>query len=101
VGSTLLGASTPTCRVALSGRRVFLIGLSGGGECSLVVGVGVKTLFGCHRLLCGSYTAATMLCVWCSHEYEENVVLMSSIRQSLSHRDGGGLCEKPFDKSLV
>ena len=34
------------CMVALSGRRVFLIGMSGGGECSLVVDVGVETLLG-------------------------------------------------------
>ncbi len=79
-----MGASTPSCRVDLSGRRVFLIGLSGGGECSLMVGVGVKTLFGCHRLPCNSYAAATMLCVWCSHESAENVVLMSFIKQQLS-----------------
>ena len=72
------------CMVAHSGRHVFLIGLSGGGECVLVVGVGVKTLFGCHSLPCGSFAAATMLCVWDSHEFVENVVLMSSIRQPLS-----------------
>jgi len=84
-----VGASTLEGRVAISGRRVFLIGLSGGGEYSLVVGVGVKTLFGCHSLPCGSSAAATMMCVSCSHEFVENVVLMSSIRQPLSHRNGG------------
>ena len=62
-GSTLVGVATLVCGVALSERRVFLLGLSGGGERSLVVGVGVKTLFGCHGLPCGSSAAATMLCV--------------------------------------
>ena len=51
------------CMAVLPGRRVFLIGLSGGGECSIVVGVGVKTLFGYSILPCGSSAAATMLCV--------------------------------------
>ena len=86
-----MGASTLVYRVALSGRRVLLLGLSGGGECSAVVDVGVKTLFGCHSLLCGSSAAATMLRVWSSYESMENVLLMSSIRQPLSHRDGGSL----------
>jgi hypothetical protein len=86
-----MGASTLACRIAISGRRVLLLGLSGGGECSPVAGVGVKTFFGCHSLPCGSSAAATMLCVWFSHESMENVVLMSSIRQPLSPRDGGSL----------
>ena len=90
-GRTLVGAATLMCGVALSKRRVFLIGISGGGECSRVVGVAVKTLFGCHSLPCGSSAAATMLCVWCSHESVENMVLMSFIRQPLSHREGGSL----------
>ena len=88
-GSTLVGATTPACRGALSGRHVFLIGLTGGGECSLVVGAGVKTLFECHSLPCGSYAATTMVCVWCSHRAVVNVVLTSSIKQPLSKRDGG------------
>ena len=67
-GSILVGAATLACGVALTGRRVLLIGLSGGGECSLVVGMGAMTLFGCHSMSCGSSAAATMLCVWCSHE---------------------------------
>ncbi len=65
----MMGESTQACRVAISGRRVFLIGMSGGGECSLVIGVGVETLFGCHNLRCGSSAAATMLYVWWSHEW--------------------------------
>jgi hypothetical protein len=84
-----MGASTPACRVPLFGRRVFLIGMSGGGECSLVVRVGVKTLFMCHSLPCGSSAAATMLCVWSRHEFAENMVLMSSIRQPISRGMGG------------
>ena len=86
-----MGASTPAYRVTFSERLVFLIGLSGYGECSLVVGVGVKALLGCHSLPCGSSAAATMLCVWFSQEFVENVMLMLSIRQPLSHRDGGSM----------
>jgi hypothetical protein len=56
-----------------------------------VAGVGVKTLFRCHSLPCGNSAVATMLCVWCSHESMQNVVLMSSIKQTLSHRDGGSV----------
>ena len=90
-GRTPKGASTLLYRVALSGRRVLLFGLSRGGECSPVVGVSVKTLFGCHILPCGSSATATMLCVWFSQESVENVVLMSFIRQPLSHRVGGSI----------
>ena len=75
-GSTPMGASTLVCRDAISGRRVLLLSLSGGGECSSVVGVGIKTLFGCQSLPCGSSEAATILYVWFSHEYVESVVLM-------------------------
>ena len=49
----------------------------------------VATLFGCHGLPCGRSAAATMLCVWCNHESVRNVVLILSIGQPLSHRDGG------------
>ena len=54
-----------------------------------MVSVVVETLFGCHSLPCGSSAAAMMLCVWWSYEFVENVVLMSSIKQPLSYRDGG------------
>jgi len=54
-----------------------------------VVGVCVATLFGCQNVPCGSSAAVTILCVWWSHVFVENVVLMSSIRQPLSQRDGG------------
>ena len=84
-----MGACSLVCRGALSGRCVFLVGLSGDGECALVVGKGVDTLFGCHSVTCGNAAAAAMLCVWCSHEAVENVVLMSSIRHPPSHKDGG------------
>ena len=86
-----MGAATLVCGVALSERCVFLTGRSGDGERSRVVGVVVKTLFGCHSLPCGSSAVVTMLCMWCSQEFVENVVLMSSIRQPLPHRDGGFL----------
>ena len=41
-----VGASVPAGGVALSGRRVFLVGRSVGGELSHVVGGDVATLFG-------------------------------------------------------
>ena len=64
----MVDAAALACGVALSGRLVLLLGLSGGGEFFLVIGVDVKTLFGWHSLPCGSFMGATMLCVWCSHE---------------------------------
>ena len=86
-----MGSSTLACRVALSVRHAILIGMSGGGRCFLVGGVGVITLFGYHSLPCDSSAAAPMLCVWCSHESVDNMVLMSSSKQPLSQRDGGSL----------
>ncbi len=88
-GSIRVGAASPACEVACTRMRVLLIGLSGCGEWSPVVGVCVATLFGCKRMPCGSYAAATILRVWWSHESVENAVLVSSIRRPLSHRDGG------------
>ena len=84
-----MSAFAPTCGDAFSGRRFFLVGLSGGEEWSHVVGVCVATLFGCQSVPCGSLAAATILCVLWSHVFVENVVLMSFIRQPLSPRDGG------------
>ena len=84
-------ACTPGVWGRLVGETCFLNRSEQGWECSLVVGVGVTTLFGCQSLPCGSYAAATMLCVWCSHEFVENVVLMSSIKEPPSQRDGGSL----------
>ena len=83
-GSTLVGESTLVCGVVLSWMRVFLISMSGGSGCFPVIGVVVETLFGSHSLPCGSSASATMLWVWCSNEFVENEVLMSSIRQPLS-----------------
>jgi len=88
-GSIRVSAYAPACGVGFSGRHVFLVGLSRGGEWSPVVGVCVRTLFGCQSVPCGSFAVATILCVWWSHESVENVVLISSIRQPLSQREGG------------
>jgi len=86
-----MGVATPAFGVAFTRRRVLLVGLSGGGEWPPVEGVCVTTLFGCQSWQCGSSAAATMLCVWWSHESVENAVLMSSLKQPLSHRGGGSL----------
>jgi hypothetical protein len=56
-----------------------------------MVGVCVAILFGCQSVPCGSFAAATILCMLWSHVFVENVVLMSSIRQPLSQKDGGSL----------
>ena len=86
-----MGGSVQVGGGVLSRTHFFLVGGIGGGELSLVMGGGVATLCGCHGLPGGSSAAATMLCVLCSHESARKVVMTLSIRQPLSHMDGGFL----------
>ena len=93
VGREKSGWALPPQHVGwiVCGMHIRLVGLGGGGEWSPGEGVCGAVLFWCQRLPCGSAAAAAMLWVWCSHEYVESAVQMSSIRQPLSHRDGGSL----------
>ena len=79
-----MGACLRAGSGALSGRRAFLSGRCGGGECFRGVGAVVDTLFGCQSLPCGNVAAAAVLWMWCSHEFEANVVLTLSLRHPLS-----------------
>ena len=88
-GSILMGDAVPTCGAVCMRRRVRLVGLGGDGGRSPWVGVCVTVLFGCQGLPCGRAAAAAMLWLWCSHEFVKNAVRMPSIRQPLSHSEGG------------
>jgi hypothetical protein len=84
-----MGACSIACRGAFSGRRAFIFRSEGDGEDASMAGAVVETLLGCQSLPCGNSAAVAMLCVWRSHKLVANVALISSIRQPLSHMDGG------------